>query len=266
MAADFSRRTQSADESDFQSKNGPTSLPPTLVHNSNETSGNHVHNGNGNLHAINNNSHNESSSTEATSLPENGFHSNKDDGAENGNENEDISDGQHLSTSDRRKVFEHRSQSTQEGSTISNGSTGSNTSPSARNARVTVAERLKMYQQNANNGTSAPEVEAEVLYTKPLSSSPSTSQSDMGSEIDLKNEQDFKKDIMTQSTPQPTSLSSMSKERDFCPAPIAKPERKFTPPKQDPKCQEAPGSVASMPTKSSSHKRIDTVFGKATKD
>lgn len=230
MAADFSHRSQSVDDSDIN--NGPSSLPPFST-NSNETTSNNLNNGNCN--GSNNNNQN---NQEPVSLPENGFH--RAEHAENGND-KDSSDGQNVSTSDRRKLFE-RSQSVQETGTsatpVTSTTNGTSNSQTAKKTRISVAERLKMYQQNAGNGAVHEEENGK---------------GDTTAEMDIEQ----KKDPMQTSQIITSNTKESRSEREFCPAPISKPERKFTPPKQEPvKIQES-----SQP-KAPSHKRIDTVFGK----
>jgi hypothetical protein len=207
MAADFSNRSLSVEESD--NLNNGQNNDFMSIKNEDEILNGNFHNGNGH----------------DSSLSENGCANN---GTENGNDLDT-----NVSTSDRRKLFEN--------SSPPNDNTNGSVSPGARQARVTVAERLKMYQQTSNG---AP-------------------QEDFNNEEKLIEQSEQPPSRLPMSNSNHGNLASIiAKERECCPAPIAKPERKFTPPKSEPMPKSFENVTTSGTNKSSAPKRIVTVFGK----
>lgn len=164
-----------------------------------------------------------------------------------------------LSTSDRRKIFENRTLTAPESS---NPDSADGTFES-RKPRMSVAERLKMFQQNSAGSGAAEEdngsSQANISHSVSSNANPkltSMSSEDSSSGVDEE------------------SMESLpSKEREPRPAPITKPERKFSPMKQEPvqqtarkpeKVEPAP-ALAAVTKPPTSNKRIDTVFGKSDK-
>ena len=158
------------------------------------------------------------------------FHSNghNSNGVENGNHKIEAPDGPQLSTSDRRKAFEARS--------ISTSSVPDNVN--SRKPRVTVADRLKMFQHNSPN-------EEEEQKPQPPISLERESHSDSKVESKVRSEN--------------VTVSTQPLEG---PNPIPKPERKSLQRSESnagpPKSQEVHQLAAPVKTNT---KRIDTVFG-----
>ncbi|CAL8081262.1 unnamed protein product [Orchesella dallaii] len=209
----------------------------------------------------NNNDQDQQSLTESN---DNDQGSLKDPVSLNGNEvdhnTEDNKSALQLSTSDRRKLFENRAMTTPETCNLP-ATDGNGESFENRKPRMSVAERMKMFQQNSANSTGG---------------------SVPGEEDNNSSQANNSHPLTTNTHPKITSMSSedsssgvdehgdlSGKEREPCPAPIAKPERKFTPPKQEPapivrkpESTSQPTSLTKPPT---SNKRIDTVFGQVSK-
>lgn len=175
----------------------------------------------------------------------------------NGNDNDppcDDNNTSHLSTLDRRKMFENR---LSVGSDVGNNETNGD-SFEDRKPRKSVAERMKMFQQKT--GGSAGEEENNSSHSN---NSHNTTSSHP--KITTMSSEDS-------SSGQDDQIEGGGKDREPCPAPIAKPERKFTPPKQESTSNVRKiEKVESTPVQNSvskpatSNKRIDTVFGQVSK-
>lgn len=193
--------------------------------------------------------------------------SSKDPSSLNGNENDRLCTDdnnsettQQLSTLDRRKMFENRISVTSDGGNDTNGGSDSFED---RKPRMSVAERMKMFQQNSAGGGGGNAEEENNSSQSNNSHNNATHHkiTTMSSE-DSSSGQDEQMD------------NGSGKDREPCPAPIAKPERKFTPPKQETpvvappaaRKQEKTAEPVSVPSKpATSNKRIDTVFGQVSK-
>jgi len=181
------------------------------------------------------------------------------------NEPDDSVDGQRISTSDRRKMFETRSLSMQDGVSSAAGDTNANngngpTTPT-RQPRLSVAERLKMFQQGGEEKPQQAPKE-QIVMTQSFDGNQNNNGQESSSGVRGSNNGVLKREGSGAG-----NISNGQHSRDnHCPAPIPKPERKSltkieqasqnhaSPPKT---FEPAPTSKAPV-----SNKRIDTVFGK----
>jgi len=229
-----------------------SSGPPALLPETNDN----MHN------LINNNGTEQQTLTSEVDRLNNG--SSSHDLIQNGNNHsEETGDKRKLSTSDRRKVFEDKTTTAPPPVlSPSNGTEDNNKTP----PRLSVAERLKMYQQNANN-SGGEDVNTHHGDSKEISPGPQLQHKpslDANGDLQRNTQKDGQQASQSQTPPSslispPQVATTKETTRDFCPAPIAKPERKFTPPRQ-----EAPPvkEVTTNTTKTaSSHKRYDTMLG-----
>lgn len=173
---------------------------------------------------------------EQTSLSSHGSNDNESNGKEsgttNGNDNDEPSS--QLSTLDRRKMFEVRG----DGEKTGNDTNGE--SFEDRKPKMSVAERMKMFQQNSGGGGDD-ENNSSQTNSHPKLTSMSSEDSSSGHDEAA----DAPKEIISN--------------------PVQKPERKITPPKQEPVVVRKPEPVQAPAKPALSNKRIDTVFGQVSK-